>query len=184
MKRIQAINRKRIVISVICALVFSITVGIITWSEPRGNTPELIDRVEKIINSVRVANTPDDQGNLKGDIFDQVAPYVELENIIDELTPYNALRAKAKAMIYYDENVDRNSLNAWNKRFELSKEPFRIASFSERVLHVIGLSLLALIGAFIIIWLFLILISWSWYFILDRIAELSDAIRRKPSGDA
>jgi hypothetical protein len=47
----------------------------------------------------------------------------------------------------------------------------------------IGYGALALIAIVLATWLLLLLISWLWYFCLDRIRELSTAIRARRDDD-
>ncbi|MGH9339386.1 MAG: hypothetical protein ACRD1R_07325 [Acidobacteriota bacterium] len=100
------------------------------------------------------------------------------------LTPSNAALAKAKALVYFDQNLDSHGSYAWDHRFELSKEPFRIIDTPARLARMFGFTILSLFISIFLLWLCLVLLSWLWYFILDRVEELSDAFRGKPGREA
>ena len=183
-KRIDLFNRSRIITSVVGGMVCAAAVTFTTWREPIGDSTVTIQRIEQILEDVRRSNTPNAQGKIEGNVFVQVAPWVQLEKEALLLTPSNATRAKAKALVYFDENLDSHSLYIWDHRFELSKEPFRIIDTPARLARTFGFTILALCASILVLWLFLVLLSWVWYFFLERVAELSEAFRGKPGRDA
>ena len=183
-KRIDLFNRSRIITSVVAGIVFAAAVAFTTWREPVGDPTATIQRIERILEDVRRTNTPNAEGKIDGNVFDQLAPWVELEQQALLLTPSNTERAKAKALVYFDQNLDSHSSYAWDHRFGLSKEPFQTIDVGARLARTFGFSILGLCVSTLLFWLLLVLLSWFWYFFLDRVSELSDAFRGKRGHDA
>jgi len=189
MKRINPRSRPRIVVSVVCGSIIAAVVAFTTWTNPPGDSAEAIRQTEGLLDSVR-SKAVNDGGAprfIDGNVFFRRAAWRDVGRKADLLTPDNANRARAKAMIHFRRNPDRSNSYAWENRFELAMKPFRIIDTSGRLVRTLTFSSLALIASIILLWLFAVLVqlTWyyilegvplSWHFILERITELSETL--------
>jgi len=110
----------------------------------------------------------------------QIAPaWSEVEDISKSLTWHNKRIAEAKAMLLYGSYYDKMDSHIWEQKESLANSPWLVEESGEFFLkRLYGGSVYASVS-FAVTFLFLLLISWSWRFLLARIRELSDAIRGK-----
>ncbi|MCI0725075.1 MAG: hypothetical protein L0338_39835 [Acidobacteria bacterium] len=154
-------------------VVFAIS-SYVSYSSPIANTREEISKVEAELSEAFA-----DYGKevVPGFIF--LGPlWKDVEKIFQPLTQENRRIAKAKVMVrYYDRTPDPYDMEIWQDRAKLSKMDWRVEGKGTRLLRSMGIS--ALIGSFSSILLLGLAsaVSWAWYFLLDRIRELSKAIR-------
>jgi hypothetical protein len=103
-----------------------------------------------------------------------------IDKITSPLVYENERIAKAKALLRFNENpIPSYSFdnNLWTERFDISKQDWKIQSFSSRIVTSAGKGFVLFFVSIIISYLILTVIPWIWYFLLDRISELSQAIR-------
>lgn len=109
----------------------------------------------------------------------------EIERITDMLVVPNKESIQAKALLNYKENpISRGNLFAdlivdelWENRYQLSKQKWQVQTTACRTLislvRSIGWSIVTILFVFFI----LTLVPELWYFILERVTELSQAIQ-------
>lgn len=80
-------------------------------------------------------------------------------------------------MVRYDTKPDQKDMEIWVDRNNLSNQDWHVESKSMWLLKSITTS--AVVGTFSSILLIglAFIVSWTWYFVLERIRELSKAIR-------
>jgi hypothetical protein len=140
---------------------------------PTVNTREEINKVEVELSQ---AFADYEKEVAQGIIF--LGPlWKDVDKICQTLTRENRRIAKAKVMVRYDRKPDQNDMEIWIDREKLSNQDWQAEDRSMRLLKSIGIS--AVVGAFSSILLLglAFVISWTWYFLLERIRELSKAIR-------
>ena len=106
----------------------------------------------------------------------------DLEKITDSLVYANEKTAKAKALIRCESNpIPQFSFDdyLWNDRYEISNREWKVQTFGSRVLVGLGTAVLSCVGMAVGIFLILTIMPWLWYFLLERIIELSRAIQGK-----
>ena len=163
--------------SLLCGLGLAGFIAYGAWTEPSGDPAAAIRSVETVLAKFRDTFTPNAKGKATADIFDQLALWDELEKISGSLTAGNQFRAKAKAMVYLPQNPERYSTYVWEHRYKLSKEPWELCETSQRIFRSIAETLSAFFIATLACWIALLIIAWLWYFVLDRLSELSNSIR-------
>jgi hypothetical protein len=120
--------------------------------------------------------------NLRGKFTNirQVAPaWSEVEAISHSLTWQNQETAEAKAMMHYDSYFDGMNSYIWKEKETLSNRPWIIEEKNDFYLKKLYSGVVYAATAFVASLLCLLLLSWSWKFLLARIREVADAIRGK-----
>lgn len=108
----------------------------------------------------------------------QIAPaWSGVQDITKSLIWYNKRIAEAKAMLHYDSYHKKMDSYIWEEKESLAHEPWLIEETSQLVLNRLYGGSVYAFGGFVVT--FLLLIFWSWRFLLARIRELSDAIPGK-----
>lgn len=100
--------------------------------------------------------------------------WLEAQRISAELTWPNNRTLEARAMIAL--NYSGNEYG-WNGRYTDAATPFRVCSPAARVLKSGGIGIGAAVGIFILAFPAMFLLSWLWYFMLSRIAEIIQALK-------
>ena len=100
------------------------------------------------------------------------------------LTDGNRQILRAKAMQYLSENPDNSSSYTWENRFELARRNFNVCTKAGRIWRSMGFGVLAYVISTPLTWLALIILAYIWYFLLDRLSGVSQAIRGKSASDA
>jgi hypothetical protein len=185
MARIAPFSRTRIVISGVIGLTAFVVFAWMVWSDPPGDTSEAIREVDSLLEKFARGHARDISGKRVVTVDDLLnAPsWEQIERVSDRLTWSNEQIAKARAMTYLDSNPDPYSPNLWQKRLERAKESFTICNTPERIFRSVRFGALALALSVPLSWLMTLLLSWFWYFFLDRVYELSSAVRSKRNGD-
>jgi len=172
--KFNAVNlSKKSTLAVGCGIVVFAISLYVSYSSPAANTREEISKIE-----AELAQAFADYGKEVGQGFIFLGPlWVDVDKICRPLTQENRRIAKAKVMVRYDTKPDQHDMEIWQDRAKLSKMDWRVEGKGTRLLRSMGIS--ALIGSFSSILLLGLAsaVSWAWYFLLDRIRELSKAIR-------
>jgi hypothetical protein len=110
----------------------------------------------------------------------QTAPsWAELEPMWRSLTWNNQQVAKAKAMLHWSSKPTDLESYTWDKRSSLAAQPWQVEGkrklLAKRILFASG----GAVAGFLLTFIALALLVWSWRFLLARIRELSDAMRGK-----
>ncbi|MFN8390102.1 MAG: hypothetical protein U0136_07435 [Bdellovibrionota bacterium] len=109
-----------------------------------------------------------------------------LEGALTSLEFFNRNRVLARMLVSFpieqfgDSARQIRAFNryAWDNRNEIAEEPFKIQTRAERTELALKFGSAALVLSFAICFAFLSLVTWTWYFFLERLAELSAAIRK------
>lgn len=172
-------SKRRILIALIFGGIFLIGGFIVSFNNPYGNTTEEIQQVEDAIG--KKFGSPFEQFKIvalaKPDDFERF--WTEINKTI-QLAYENERIAKAKALLYFENNpIPSYSFdnNLWTERFDISKQDWKIQSFSSRILKSVSKGFGLLFVSTIITYLILTIVTCLWYFLLNRISELSQAIR-------
>ena len=108
----------------------------------------------------------------------------KIADITSHLHYHNSRIAKAKALLHYNYNpIPPDNLlysDLWDKRFIVSKEDWKIKSLKKMTYYGLLVGLIYFFSVLIAVFLLLFLIPWLWYFFLNRLGELSQAIRGTP----
>ena len=170
--------KRYFIISLIAASIVGI-VGVFSVGRS-GDTPAVIkDAESKFSKAFELKSIPVPE-KLKGKIttIEQLTPeWSEIEKISEPLTWHNKRILDAKAMLRYDFYIENMNRHIWQERESFANEPWEIEETNQFYLRkFLGGLTYAAIG-FVATLLLLMLISWSWKFLLTRIREVSDAIR-------
>jgi hypothetical protein len=90
----------------------------------------------------------------------------------------NRQTAKAKAMLLYESNPSGDTIT-WEHRGELAARPWDVEEPAHLLRRRLQFAALGVVLGFAAAFGSLALLAWSWDFLLARIRELSDAIRRR-----
>jgi len=101
----------------------------------------------------------------------------ELEHIWKDLSWTNTRIAQAKLMMDLEYNPEKYSTSLWNQRFKVSKKPWDIDNIFFNFLKITVIGILGCAAIFLILFLAIWVLAWTWNFVLDRIRELSKAIK-------
>ena len=177
-------SKTRLLVALILGGVALITGFVISLNNPYGNTIDETQQVENAINEeFATAEEMIKKGEKKGDRFADLVYGVEFEKIEEITGPLvytNQRIAKAKALLRFDENPIPSysfDYSLWTNRFDISKQDWKIQSFSSRILTGTGIGFGVFFATTIIAYLILTIVPWLWYCLLNRISELSQAIR-------
>lgn len=180
--------KTRLLISISLGIIALIVAFFVSWNNPSGDTPEKIKEAETAIEKEF-----EDIGKVKEEIVDKetgetiklvdLGPtWEKIDQITNSLIYTNEKIAKAKALLHYEENpIPSYSWWAylWENRYTIGNQDWKIQSYSSRIVISLRIALLSCIGSIVVILLILTLMPWLWYFLLDRISELSQAIQGK-----
>lgn len=166
---------------------FSVVLGILafimgfcgSWFARFGDNPQKIKETELAIKEL--CNDIGKEGDFKGSIL-LAFSWKDLEKATDGLVYENERIAKAKALICCKEKpayMPSFREYLWEARYEVSSREWVIQAFGSRVLIGLGMAVLSCVGMAIGIFLILTIIPWLWYFLLERISELSRTIQGK-----
>jgi hypothetical protein len=182
--------KTRFLISIVIGILAFIIGFCISWTERSGDTPEKIKETEQAIEKLCMyigkegGDVKDGEANVPAWRRDVILAFSwkDLEKITDSLTYQNEKIAKAKALIRCEANpIPKYSFDdyLWNDRYEVSNHEWKIQTIGSRIITGIWIAVLSCIVTAVGIFLILTIMSWLWYFLLERISELSQAIRRK-----
>jgi hypothetical protein len=187
MARIAPFSISRIALAVIVAIVIGIVAGTQAWHGYPGNDVAVIREVESLIAKFGEQHSPPTRpftaADFSEDVLAGTPTWQTIEDACYRLSYENAHIAKARAMSYLQRNPVPYSSSIWDDRAQLAKQDFRVAKTSERVLRSIGFGGLGAVAGLPASWIALLLVSWLWYFALDRVKEVSGAIRGRQSND-
>ncbi len=174
-----------------------------------GDLPETIERVESAIQKEleKLGNKTillKKESAKSYDIIDEleIATWDNIDKITRQLVYTNERIAKAKALVHFTKNpfpqktnktplvdektgislegfelADRSDL--WEKRHQVSNQNWKVKSLSLKILKSLGVAIASFIGSFVIVISLLSILPWFWYFLLERLHEISQAIRGK-----
>jgi len=187
MEKIKANLKKCLLISIISGILASIAAFVISWSNPSGDDPRKIKQVEQEIQKLCVGIGKETEfiNNKTGNKFNATPlcfSWQELENITTSLIYENEKIAKAKALTYCKANpIPEYSFwtYLWNEKEKISSSEWKIQTVNSQILTDSGIALLCGIGSLSGIFVGLIVLFWVWYFLLERISELSRSIQGK-----
>lgn len=123
------------------------------------------------------------QSKLSALTFEESKNYVDeplwsqVESLAAPLVRENARIAKAKAMLRYRANPNGAEIDLWESRKSVAQHPWRVETPAGFALKRVGVGFVGLVIGTIATLLSLATVSWAWRFFLDRVRELSSAIR-------
>jgi hypothetical protein len=147
-------------------LVFAISLYL-SYISPTSNSREDINKIE-----VELSQSFADYGKDVGQGLVFLGPlWKDVDRICQPLSQ------EARVMVRYDTKPDQKDMEIWVDRNNLSNQDWHVESKSMWLLKSITTS--AVVGTFSSILLIglAFIVSWTWYFVLERIRELSKAIR-------
>lgn len=169
--------KPKLVATVLIGVLTAASIGSKYYNGDHGDDPEEIEIIEQFI-----------LGHDDNPFNDLIAgpasnPFLTKSNWNDatikfrSLGAYNRKLAEAKMMLFYLENPSIYKSYTWENRKKIAAADWKVYSREEHLLKtVIAVSFFLVVGSFAG-WVFLFVICWMWYFILDRIREFSQAIR-------
>lgn len=184
------IVKYRLLISILIGIGCAIYAFTMTWDSLIGNTIEEIEQAEKHIESSFVNN--------KGEAIEP--DWSIIEDITNKLIDENSKIIKARTLLKYNSNpitdkydkynLDWKSFNRefgneveWNDRNDISEHNLIVISKTIRIAKSFFIAVSSGIGStlffFLIMFLIPIVIPKLWYFVLNRLGELSRAIQGK-----
>jgi hypothetical protein len=152
------------------------------WSE-FCDDPRVIKEVSAVVNRFVQGYARDSQGKMSAEAFLASPSWDDVKAAAYRLTSSNRGIVRAKALVVLDRHPESYSEYEWRERFDDAAKSYRECTSSKRAAVSFGFGALALIATVPATWLLLLLISWLWYFGLDRIRELSTAIRARRDDD-
>jgi hypothetical protein len=157
----------RRIISSLCGLAALVVTAHNIWSDWPGDDPQTIQEVSRVVE--RFTREHGKNG----------APsWNEVATAADRLDPHlNRNLARAKALMVLDRHPEPYSDYEWQNRAEGVGRSYQECSKVKQAGISLGFGALAAGAAALVSWLLLLLLSWVWYFSLDRIQELAMAIR-------
>jgi hypothetical protein len=176
----------RLFISILIGVGFAIYAFTLEWNSFIGNTLEEIEQARK-----RIAHS------FVNDKGEAVEPdWSIIEDIAGKLTAENCKIIKARALLKYEsnpiteilviDNLDWSAFNRefgndvkWNDRNDISQHNLIVISETTRIAKSAAVAVLSGIGSTLLFLLIMFLIPILWYFILNRLGELSRAIQGK-----
>lgn len=179
MNRISPLSRTRLIISILCGVPIAAYISILAWTERGGDDPNAIREVSAVVNQFVQNNSRGSQAevNAFGDLIPPT--WDEVKAATDRLGYPNRGIARARALVVLDRHPEAYSDYEWRDRFEQALLDYKLCSTFKRASTSLGTGALAFVAAVPVAWLLLIVISWIWYFTLDRVLELSAAVRGK-----
>ena len=154
------------------------------WSDWPGDDPQVIREVSAVVDRFVQGYARDAQGKMKmtAEAFLASPSWNDVQAASYRLRYPNRDIARAKALVVLDEHPDSYDYE-WRERFDNAAKSYQECTSFKRAIASFGFGALALIATVLATWLLLLLISWLWYFGLDRIRELSTAIRARRDDD-
>lgn len=173
MKFIGVNFNKKLALAAGCGIVVFIISFYVSYSSLIANTREEISRVEAEI-SRSFADYGKEVG--KGIVF--LGPlWRDVDKICQPLSWKNQKIAKAKVMVRYNTKPNQNDMDIWRNREKLSNQAWHVEGKFMRLLKSMGISALVGVLSSILLLGLVFAVSWTWYFLLERIRELFKAIR-------
>jgi hypothetical protein len=183
MARINPFSRSRKVFSLLCGVCAGVGTLFGTWTSLPGDDPAAIREATSAINrfAENYRRRPDGQVSPFADL---VTPtWKDIKALSDRLDYSNGRIARAKALAILERNPELHGYE-WDERFETAAKRYDVCSLAKRGWTSVTLALLAFPVAAFVVWVLLMLLSWVWYFSLDRVRELSRSVRgRQHSAD-
>ncbi len=150
--------------------------------------PDFISDREMTIIESKMKDVLQDFSDEEIIIFVIKEKWGQVLNSIKDLAYDNQETMEAKTLIEFkllqnlkslenDYSVPWNSY-IWRNRFEYANHQWKIEGFKDRFLKSIKYGVLGSIASYVLVLLSLCLISWLWYFLLDRISEVAAALRK------
>jgi hypothetical protein len=153
------------------------------WRDWPGDDPQAISAVSAIVDRFAQAEVRAAQGKISAEAFLDSPSWNDVEAASNRLRYPNRDIARAKALAVLDKHPEPYSDYEWRNRFDNAAKTYRECTSFKRATVSFGFGALALIATVPATWLLSLLISWLWYFGLDRIRELSTAIRARRDDD-
>ena len=179
MSRIKSLSRARMALSSLCGIAALGVTFSTVWDEYPGDKPELVQAVSTDVQKF-VRET---QGRKAVAVSFDSPEWREVQIAVYRLNSDNRYIARAKALLALEKHPDPDSQVEWSKRFERAAQNYQVCSTAKRTALACGFGVLALIATIPISWVIFLLVSWLWYFALDRTRELSTAVQGKTKGD-
>jgi hypothetical protein len=158
--------------------------GVMGWAsvDRSGDTQAVIRETESKISRAfepKQLPAPEHLKNKFTKVVQLTPAWSEIEEIAEPLTWHNQRIAEAKAMVRYDFYIEKMDKYIWIDRESLANEPWLIEESKQFAVRKVTSTLFYAAAGFATSFLLLIIIVWSWKFLLARIRELSDAFRGK-----
>ena len=173
--------KKKIYIAVLFGVIGFIYGGITTYQNPTGNTSDEILAVEKRLQSIT-----DEIGKpVKEDpkIILVVPNMEEVSEAVKSLTLDNQRIGMAKVMMKIDIDISSEKLpwNApqWEDRYKYGNKTWLVQEKYQLIGRSLFFGLVSFTAVCVSTFLFVIVLPFIWYFLLERIKELSAAIKGK-----
>jgi hypothetical protein len=160
----------------------SLALGVLCWNLwTSSNTPDEIVMVERAIQEAstkrgEALNPTSRFAYPRLEVADE-RMWKALESSWSHLSPTNMTIAKAKVMLQVEHDPSDHDAGIWNNRHDLSARSLEIKRHSQLFLETVTVGALVMAGTFIGTFSALWLLGWSWVFLLERIRELSKAVR-------
>jgi hypothetical protein len=176
-------SKTRIIIALVCGCICLIGGFIVSFNDRSGDTTEEIRHVEDAID-IECADIGkvEHDSNIDANLVLLAPSWDKIGTITRPLIYTNEKIAKAKALLRCQANpIPSGSLEnyLWENRFDISKQDWKIQSIGSRILGSTFVATIAFFVSIIVTYLTLTIGTWLWYFLLNRISELSQAIRGK-----
>jgi hypothetical protein len=110
---------------------------------------------------------------------EQAVKWREIEAASYQLTRDNGQVLRAKALQYLSEKPGDYFGDEWESRFQNATRDFSVCTTAERFWRSTRRGALAFVIAAPLTWLALLVFSWPWYFVVDRLRAIWEAIRSK-----
>ena len=167
-------NKRKLISFGLCFIALLISLPT-AWNRQTGDTTEKIKQVESAIKDIYQSKD--------GLHFVPDWNETEMNKLNDGLAPENKSIATAKALMYYDENpIPRPDIFdkiEWEGRFTTSQQPWKIRTTSSKVLSTVAIAVGIGVATTLAALFLLFVMPLIWFFILQRISELSKAIQGK-----
>lgn len=170
-------------IAALLGIVSCVAATVSVWDEPPGDPRQVIQETEAFIaefgRTIQPPPTTNGQAH-KDAIFAQEArkqAWTEFKSKCYRLSYLNGQTARARAMNYLSTNPEQYSTYEWGEHQRQARSEWIYFETSDRILNTSFACIVSLLAATLAAWLTGLLISWLWYFSLDRLKEISHAIR-------
>ena len=152
-----------------------------SFVNPSGNEPNDIAIIEKqldnLINNIGKPLKENPKYTLVAPSMDQVT------ELVKPLVYENQQIAISKVLVKVDIKLDSNELpwNApkWEDRYKYANKPWVLQNKYQLTIKSIGIGLISFFTVSVMVLTIILFLSWIWIFILERIKELSTAMRGK-----
>ena len=102
-----------------------------------------------------------------------------VEQCVRHLTYHNQDIGKSKFVARTGVFVEQHGPDAPDYNQRSSTDPWAVKEWSSSMTEAVGIGLVSTAGTFAVALIVLLLLRWFWLFVLDRIRELSKAVRGK-----